>query len=145
LTGDQRSYRTSNSPLAPAANGTQSWSVPFYQNIGSSRESPKATAADDSPQLSAEQGGDLSSSISSAINIPGSGASKQHIASVHTIRRPAYSKGFDETDPFDPFASGGDDDVQFYMEEDETVEVGPGTSIMPNMQSRISNELRRPN
>lgn len=141
LSGDQRAYRTSNSPLAPA-NGTQPWSVPFYQNMGNSRESPKA--GDDSPQLSAEQG-DLSSSISNAINIPGGGASKQHIASVHTIRRPAYSKGFDETDPFDPFTSGGDDDVQFYMEEDETVEVGPGTSIMPNMQSRISNELRRPN
>ncbi|KAI9278164.1 hypothetical protein BC943DRAFT_173046 [Umbelopsis sp. AD052] len=63
LSGDQRAYRTSNSPLAPA-NGTQPWSVPFYQNMGNSRESPKA--GDDSPQLSAEQG-DLSSSISNAI------------------------------------------------------------------------------
>jgi hypothetical protein len=100
---------------------------------------------EDSPLLSAEQGGDLSSSVSNAINIPGGGGSQQHIVSVHTIRRPAYSKGFDEQDPFDPFTSGGDDDVQFYMEEDETVEVGIGPSVMPSIQSRIANELRRPN
>ncbi|KAH8556101.1 hypothetical protein BGW37DRAFT_515027 [Umbelopsis sp. PMI_123] len=144
LNGDQRTYRTSSSPLSATTNGTQPWSVPFYQNVGSSRGSPKVSAIEDSPQLSADQS-DLSSSISNAINIPGGGGSKQHIASIHTNRRPAYSKGFDEADPFDPFASGVDDDVQFYMEEDETVEVGPGTSIMPNIQARISDELRRPN
>lgn len=141
---DQRTYRISSSPLAPT-NGTQSWNLPFYQNLGSNRGSPKVAAMEDSPLFSAEQGGDLSSSVSNAINIPGGGGSQQHIVSVHTIRRPAYSKGFDEQDPFDPFTSGGDDDVQFYMEEDETVEVGIGPSVMPSIQSRIANELRRPN
>ncbi|GAB5591300.1 hypothetical protein Unana1_06200 [Umbelopsis nana] len=143
LNGDQRTYRISSSPLA-LTNGTQPWNVPFYQSLGSNRGSPKVTPVEDSPPILAEQG-DLSSSVSNAINIPGGGGSQQHIASVHNTRRPAYSKGFDEPDPFDPFTSGGDDDVQFFMEEDETVEVGAGTSVLPSIQSRIANELRQPN
>ncbi|KAG2186386.1 hypothetical protein INT43_002824 [Umbelopsis isabellina] len=142
--GDHKSYRISGSPLAPSNSNNLGWNVPFYSNLSSNRGSPKSTPLDDSPQLLAD--GDLSSSVSSAINIPGGGGSQQHIASVHTNRRPAYSKGFDETDPFDPFTSGGDDDVQFYMEEDDATDnVVPGGSVMPSIQSRIASELRRPN